>query len=215
MRFIFSPQCVHAQLLNCFWLSATPGTAALQAPLCRRFSRQEYWSGLPCLPPGDLPNPGIEPRSPALQVDSLPSELRGKRKNTGVGSLSLLQGTFPTQELNWGLLHCSRFLHQLNYQGSPKGSEIERGKQYLGYLTLFIFFPSTPYFKIMVPSLHCWGQLRAKWDLWVWAAFTHLSRMLMPPSITPDPLPPPSPQKSNTEDRTMSHCQISPWEVKG
>ena len=38
------------------------------------FSRQEYWSGLPCPPPGDLPNPGIEPRSPALQVDSLLSE---------------------------------------------------------------------------------------------------------------------------------------------
>ena len=46
--------------------------------LCpQRFSRQEYWSGLPCPPPGDLPNPGIEPRSPALQVDSLPFELPG------------------------------------------------------------------------------------------------------------------------------------------
>ena len=42
------------------------------------FFRQEYWSGWPCLPPGDLPNPGIEPRSPALQVDSLPSEPSGK-----------------------------------------------------------------------------------------------------------------------------------------
>ena len=42
------------------------------------FSRQEYWSGLPCLPPGDFPNPGIEPRSPALQVDSLPAKLPGK-----------------------------------------------------------------------------------------------------------------------------------------
>ena len=42
------------------------------------FSRQEYWSGLPCLPPGDLPNPGIEPRYPALQTDSLPSEPPGK-----------------------------------------------------------------------------------------------------------------------------------------
>jgi len=40
-----------------------------------RFSREEYWSGLPCPSPGDLPNPGIEPRSPALQADSLPSEL--------------------------------------------------------------------------------------------------------------------------------------------
>ena len=42
------------------------------------FSRQEYWSGLPCPPPGDLPNPGIEPRSPALRADALPSEPPGK-----------------------------------------------------------------------------------------------------------------------------------------
>ena len=53
-------------------------------------SRQEYWSGFPCLPPGDLPSlPGIEPRSPTLQVESLPAETQGKPKNTGVGSLSL------------------------------------------------------------------------------------------------------------------------------
>ena len=50
-------------------------------------------------PPGGLPNPEIEPRSPALQVDSLPAEPQGKPKNTGVGSLSLLQGIFLTQEL--------------------------------------------------------------------------------------------------------------------
>ena len=49
---------------------------------------------------GDLPNLGIEPRSPTLQADSLPSEPPGKSKNTGVGSLSLLQGNFLTQELN-------------------------------------------------------------------------------------------------------------------
>ena len=48
---------------------------------------------------GDLPNPGIEPRSPALQVDSLPAEPQGKPKNIGVGGLSLLQGIFPTQEV--------------------------------------------------------------------------------------------------------------------
>ena len=46
------------------------------------FSRQEYWSGLPCPPPGDIPNPRIEPRSPTLQVDSLPAELPGKPKET-------------------------------------------------------------------------------------------------------------------------------------
>ena len=42
--------------------------------LLMKFSRQEYWGGFPCAPPGDLPNPGIEPGSPALQADSLPSE---------------------------------------------------------------------------------------------------------------------------------------------
>ena len=83
------------------------------------FSRQEYWSGLPCPPPGDLPSPGLEPRSPALQVDSLPSEPPGKCKNTGVGSLSLLQRIFLTQELNWDLLHFRWILYQLSYQGSP------------------------------------------------------------------------------------------------
>ena len=57
--------------------SATPGTVARQAPLSMEFSRQEYWSGLPCPPPGDLPNPGIKPMSPALQVDSLPLSYYG------------------------------------------------------------------------------------------------------------------------------------------
>ena len=65
----------------------------------------------------DLPNPGIEPRSPALQVDSLPAEPQGKPKNTGVGSLSLLQGIFPTQKLNQGVLHCRQILYQLSYEG--------------------------------------------------------------------------------------------------
>ena len=66
-----------------------------------------------------LPKPGIEPRSPALQADSLPAEPQGKPKNTGVGSLSLLQQIYPIQELNQGLLHCRQILYQLSYQGSP------------------------------------------------------------------------------------------------
>ena len=70
------------------------------------FSRQEYWRGLPCPLPRDLPNPGIKLRSPTLQADSLLSEPPGKPKNTGVGSLPLLQGIFPTQGSNWGLLNC-------------------------------------------------------------------------------------------------------------
>ena len=66
------------------------------------FSRHEYWSGLPFPPPGGLPNPGMEPRSTALRADSLSPELPGKPQNTGVGSLSLLPGKFPTQEWNQG-----------------------------------------------------------------------------------------------------------------
>ena len=57
---------------------ATPWTVAHQAPLSMGFSRQEYWSGLPFPSPGDLPNSGVEPRSSALQVDSLPTEIGGK-----------------------------------------------------------------------------------------------------------------------------------------
>ena len=68
---------------------ATPWTVAHQAPLSMGFCRQEYWSGLPCPPLGDLPNSEIEPRSPSLQVGSLLSETR-KPKNTRVGSLLLL-----------------------------------------------------------------------------------------------------------------------------
>ena len=56
--------------------SATLRTIAHQTPLSTGFSRQEYWSGLLFPSPGDLPNLGIEPRSPALQKDSLPSEIR-------------------------------------------------------------------------------------------------------------------------------------------
>ena len=116
------------------------------------FSRPEYWSGQPIPSPLDLPNPGIEPGSSALQVDSLPTELSGKPlcfvllsrsvvstlcdpmyyslsgssvhgdslgKNTGVGSLSLLQEIFPSQESNQGLLHYRRILHHLSYQEIP------------------------------------------------------------------------------------------------
>ena len=63
--------------------------------------------------------PRDQPRSPTLQVDSLLAEPPGKRKNAGVGSLSLLQQIFPTQESNRGLPHCRWVLYQLSYQGSP------------------------------------------------------------------------------------------------
>ena len=83
------------------------------------FSRPKYWSGEPFPSPGDLPNSGIKPRSPVLQADSLPAEPLRKPKNTGVGSLSLLQWIFLTQDSNWDLLHFRQILYQLSYQGSP------------------------------------------------------------------------------------------------
>ena len=75
--------------------------------------------GSPSLLQGIFPNPGIEPRSPALQMRSLPAEPQGTPKNTGVGSLSLLQWIFLTQELTQDLLHCRQILYQLSYQASP------------------------------------------------------------------------------------------------
>ena len=63
-------------------LFATPWTVDCQAPLSMGFSRQEYWSGLPFPSPGDLPDPGIKPGSPALQADALSSEPPGKPKKS-------------------------------------------------------------------------------------------------------------------------------------
>ena len=80
---------------------------------------QEHWSGQSIPSSVDLPNPGIKPESPALQMDSLPAEPQGKPKNTGMGSLSLLQQIFPTQESNQSLLHCRQILYQLSYERSP------------------------------------------------------------------------------------------------
>ena len=111
------------------------------------FSRQESWSGLPFPSPGDLPNPGIKPPSPALQADDLPSEPPGKtllkiKVKVAQSCLSLcdpmdyaihgilqarileclflLQGIFPSQGSNPGLLHSRQILYQLSHKGSPK-----------------------------------------------------------------------------------------------
>ena len=64
--------------LSCVRLFMSPWTVAYQAPPSMEFSRQQYWSGLPFPSPGDLADPGIEPGSPALQPDALPSEPPGK-----------------------------------------------------------------------------------------------------------------------------------------
>ena len=74
-----SPQVLRrCHSLSRVQLFVAPWTVAHQTPLSIGFSRQEHWSGLPFLSPGDLPNPGIEAGSPALQADSLPSEPPGK-----------------------------------------------------------------------------------------------------------------------------------------
>ena len=103
------------KLLSRVQLFATPWT--IQST---EFSRPEYWKWVSFPFSRDIPNPGIEPRSPTLWVDSLPAEPQGKPKNTGMGSLSLLQWIFLTQELNQGLLHCRQIIYQLSYQGSPQ-----------------------------------------------------------------------------------------------
>ena len=75
--------CTYACMLSCFrcvWPFATLWTVALQAPVSMGFSRQEYCSGLPHPPPGDLPDPGIESQPPALEADSLPKRSLGTRQ---------------------------------------------------------------------------------------------------------------------------------------
>ena len=71
---------VKVKLLSHVQLFVTPWTVAYQAPQSMEFSRQEYWSAFPFPSPGDLPKPGIEPGSPELQADALPSEPPGKPK---------------------------------------------------------------------------------------------------------------------------------------
>ena len=81
---------------------ATPWTIAYQARPSMRFSRQENWSGLPLPSPVYLPNPGIEPRFPSLQVDFLPAKPQGTTKNTGVGSLEPSPGVLPNPGIELG-----------------------------------------------------------------------------------------------------------------
>ena len=66
--------------MTCLTLCISMDYIARQAPLSMGFSRQEHWSGLPFPSPGGLPDPGIEPSSPALQADALPSEPPGKHR---------------------------------------------------------------------------------------------------------------------------------------
>ena len=75
------------KLLSRVRLFATPWTVAYQAPPSMGFSSQECWSGLPFPSPGDLPDPGIEPGSPALRADALPSEPQANQTPIQLASL--------------------------------------------------------------------------------------------------------------------------------
>ena len=84
--------------VTCVWLFTTPWVVANQDPRSVEFSRQEYGIGLPFPTPGDLPNPGIEPRSPALQADSLPTEPPGKLTHLQIASQIQNKSNLPDPE---------------------------------------------------------------------------------------------------------------------
>ena len=91
--------------------------------ICGIFQAREYWSGLPFPSPGDLPDPGIKPRSPTLQAESFPAEQPGKPKNTGVGGLSLLQKDLP----NPGIKPRSPELQADSFPAEPPGKPKNTG----------------------------------------------------------------------------------------
>ena len=121
-------------------LYGIPWTVACQAPLSMEFSRQERIPRrIPRLPfssPGDLPNPGIKARFPALRVDSLLSEPPWKLENTGVGSLSLHLQILPAQDSNQGLPHCRWILYQLRYQGSQGRCRQKRASPHIPHTSI-------------------------------------------------------------------------------
>ena len=89
--------------------------------------------------------PRTETSFPTLQADSLPAESQGKPKNTGMGSVSLLQWIFPTQELNQSLLHCRQILYQLiwgkpsqNVYGTTKDPEAKKNNEILPFATMWM-----------------------------------------------------------------------------
>ena len=82
-------------VLSLVGLFVSPWTVACQSPLCMGFSRQEYWSGLPCPHPGDLPNPGIKLRSPSLQAKILYHLIHQEAQEHGSGEPILSPGDLP------------------------------------------------------------------------------------------------------------------------
>ena len=96
--------CAVLSRLVVSWLFATPWTVTARLLCPWGFSRQEYWSGLPCPPSGDLPSPGIEPRCPAVQADSLLSEPPGKLKKLDWVAYPFSRGTSWLR--NWTGVSC-------------------------------------------------------------------------------------------------------------
>ena len=166
------------------------------------FPGQYTGVGKPFPSPGDLPNPRVEPRSPTLQADFLPAEAQGKPKNTGVGSLSLLQWIFPTEESNRGLLHCRRILYQLSYEGTSyqilikvlltSAAVQETWLWSLGWEDPLEEGMATPSSILAwrIPwmeepgELQCWGLQRVRHD-WVTKHSTHSFGMLQRASEAP------------------------------
>ena len=147
--------------LSCVRLFATRWTVAHQAPLSLKFSRQEYWTGLPFPCPEDLPDPGIEPGPPALQADSLPSEPTGK-----------LPGKWAWHwHLPWSTMH--EWSQSCKTKVSPPLTL---------YLSDFSFVNSACIFRPHCKPTHCPSHGSNQWQTWkpamprasckVWALLT-------------------------------------------
>ena len=107
-------QKVKVKLLSCLQLFATPWTVAYQAPPSMGFSRQEYWSGLLLPPPGDLPDPGIEPRSPAFQADALKEIVNSPYHHPIYLSVQCCHSVVSNSLRPQGLQHCQPSLSITN-----------------------------------------------------------------------------------------------------
>ena len=146
---------------------ATPWTVAHQSPLSMDFSRQKYWSGLPFSSPGDLPNSGIKPRSPALQADSLPSEPPGKPSRRDQSSKEMHSKSFSTHTSNGSAVcQLSEWPEILSTSLSPRG-KLPRMICVLGVCCSFClgwtvrgFLPRTFYESL---SIHVRDALK-----WLW-----------------------------------------------
>ena len=126
---------------SCVWLFVTLCNVALQFPLSMGFSRQEYWSELPCLLPGDLPDPGIEPAfpaAPALQADCFTAEALGK-------PFRVIMVRFNSEDLLYSSLCCLPSVY-------PSTSwNVFLIKIFLLF-TLSLLFPCLAFFAVLFPS---------------------------------------------------------------